>query len=208
MGDWDGDGTKTPGVVRGNLWYLRNTNTPGVADIVFAYGVATDIPIAGDWDGDGIDSPGVVREHVTFYPPDGVGIGADTWHLRNSNSPGFGEINFMFANPGSPVVGDWDGDGDDGVGMVADGGISQVYDPSNKWELDTDLDGTADTEFTYGRVGDFPIAGDWDGDELESVGVVRGNRWFLKNENTGGPGDVSFFYGTATDIPLVWGDGP
>lgn len=34
MGDWDGDGTRTPGVFRNGLWFLRNSNTTGIADLV------------------------------------------------------------------------------------------------------------------------------------------------------------------------------
>src|SRR4051812_1738521 len=31
VGDWDGDGTDTPGVFRDGTFYLRNSNTSGVA---------------------------------------------------------------------------------------------------------------------------------------------------------------------------------
>ena len=37
FGDWDGDGVATPGVKRGNAFLLRNSNTPGVADICLLY---------------------------------------------------------------------------------------------------------------------------------------------------------------------------
>ncbi|MBW3547811.1 MAG: hypothetical protein KY452_06725 [Actinobacteria bacterium] len=46
MGDWNGDGTETPGVVRGNTWYLRNSNTTGVADVSFRYGNEDDVPLS------------------------------------------------------------------------------------------------------------------------------------------------------------------
>jgi hypothetical protein len=41
-GDWDSDGIDSPGVVRGNIWYLRNSLTSGVADASFAFGRAGD----------------------------------------------------------------------------------------------------------------------------------------------------------------------
>ncbi len=54
---------------------------------------------------------------------------------------------------------------------------------------------------------DAMIAGDWDGDESESVGVVRFGTWFLKNENTTGTSDSHFRYGHwRGDIFLVWGE--
>src|SRR5215204_4674311 len=58
MGDWNGDGIDTPGVVRGNSWYLSNTYN-GTVDRSFTYGIAGDVPVVGDWNGDGIDTPGV-----------------------------------------------------------------------------------------------------------------------------------------------------
>ena len=42
VGDWDGDGDDTPAVARnttgGLRWYLRNSNTPGAADVVLRFG--------------------------------------------------------------------------------------------------------------------------------------------------------------------------
>ncbi|NNL71291.1 MAG: choice-of-anchor D domain-containing protein, partial [Acidimicrobiia bacterium] len=49
-GDWDGNPTGTVGIYRpsdGNF-YLRNTNTTGVADIVFGFGQPGWTPVAGD----------------------------------------------------------------------------------------------------------------------------------------------------------------
>jgi len=71
VGDWNGDGIDTPGVVRGGMWYLRNSNLPGDADVSFVYGNSDDIPVVGVWNGDGIDTPGVVRGGM--------------WYLRSSN---------------------------------------------------------------------------------------------------------------------------
>jgi hypothetical protein len=81
-GDWDRDGTVTPGVLRGNTWYLRNGNSAGAANIVFSYGLATDFPVTGDWDGDGTVTPGVLR--------------GNTWYLRNGNSAGAANTVFTY----------------------------------------------------------------------------------------------------------------
>ena len=200
MGDWDGDGLKTPGVLYDNKWFLRNSNTSGFADIAFTYGVKGDFPIVGDWNGDGIDTPGVVREDITFLPPDGEIIHPNTWHLRNSNSTGVADNDVTFAFPGFPVVGDWDGDGSDGIGMVSKN--------TNRWELDDNLDGVEDVEFFYGSAGDTPVAGDWDGDGDDTPGVRQWNVWALRNSNTSGVADFSFAYGSGTHWPLVWGQAP
>jgi hypothetical protein len=201
MGDWDGDGVKTPGAVRGNTWYLRNSNTSGFADVVLKYGFASDVPIAGDWDGNGTDTVGVFRPFP--LPCQNTFEGCrSSWHLRNENSTGKGDINFDFSRRGVPIVGDWDGDGDDTPGLR--------FEDSNRWDL-SNANATQfapDIVLNYGSASFIPIAGDWDGDERESIGAVgEGNVWFLKNENTSGTSDTHFRYGHwRGDIFLVWGE--
>jgi len=66
MGDWNGDGTDTPGVVRNGVWHLRNSNTTGFGEISLAYGDPGDTPVVGDWDGNGTDTPGGVEGPGAF----------------------------------------------------------------------------------------------------------------------------------------------
>jgi hypothetical protein len=65
--------------------------------------------------------------------------------------------------------------------------------------------------FAYGRAGDHPFFGHWDGRSVQSApGVVRGATWLLRRSQTGGPADLSFTYGRVGDVPVVgdWnGDG-
>jgi hypothetical protein len=56
VGDWDGNGTYTPGVADpdsgGTLtWSLRNSNSAGPPDAAppFQFGSAASLPVAGDW---------------------------------------------------------------------------------------------------------------------------------------------------------------
>jgi len=51
VGDWDGNGTDTIGVFRNGVFYLRNSNTNGFADLAFTYGQPGDVPVVGDWNG-------------------------------------------------------------------------------------------------------------------------------------------------------------
>ncbi|MEA2844239.1 MAG: hypothetical protein QOJ69_1910, partial [Actinomycetota bacterium] len=44
-GDWDGNGTETPGVVRSGTWYLVNGLNRGFADVNFGYGDPGDFPL-------------------------------------------------------------------------------------------------------------------------------------------------------------------
>jgi PKD repeat protein len=132
--------TSTIGIYRNGLFYLRNSNSNGFADMTIGYGIATDIPLAGDWNGDGIDTIGVYRKGV-FY-------------LRNSNSNGFADITFGYGNLAgdTPVIGDWNGDGIDTVGVYRNG-VFYLRNSNNN--------GIADLAFTYGQPGDIPLIGDW-----------------------------------------------
>jgi len=65
----------------------------------------------------------------------------------------------------------------------------------------------ADQDFFYGTAGDVPIAGDWDGDGIDTPGIYRNvggaMTFFLINNNTGGFADVSFAFGQPGDIPIA-----
>ncbi len=65
----------------------------------------------------------------------------------------------------------------------------------------------ADNDFFYGLAGDTPLAGDWDGDGIDTPGIYRNVNgvmtFFLINNNTGGFADISFGYGQPGDIPLA-----
>ena len=103
VGDWNGNGVHTIGVVRGNRWLLRNSNRAGAPDYDFVFGQPGDIPVVGDWNGDGRTWIGMVR--------------GDRWMLRSSLSSGNPHFDFTFGGgPGYPVTGDWDGNGVTGVG--------------------------------------------------------------------------------------------
>lgn len=179
-GDWDGNGTDTPGVVRGNTWFLRNSNTGGPADISFTYGTATDIPVVGDWDGNGSYTPGIVR--------------GNTWFLRNSNSSGSAQVTFNFGQQGDiRIAGDWDGNGTFTPGVAR----------GTSWFLrNSNTGGAADVNFAFGAAGDRPIVGDWDGNGTTTPGVLRGATWFLRNANSGGSAQITFAYGRACDVAV------
>jgi hypothetical protein len=100
VGDWDGDGDDSVGVYvpASGVFFLRNSNTPGPADVAFGFGPpgGAMVPIVGDWDGVGPDTVGL-------YDP-----ATGTFFLRNSNSPGPAELVFAFGAPGlTPLRGNW-----------------------------------------------------------------------------------------------------
>ena len=189
MGDWDGDGIKTPAVYRNGTFYLRNSNDSGVADFVFEFyppGVVThpQVPVAGDWNGDGVDGVGVVHN--------------GQWDLFDPGETEAEDEEFFFRYGNAsdrPITGDWDGDGSDTPGVVR--GFT--------WFLrNQNTTGVADNRFTYGAHGDVPLAADFDGDGIDGPTVVRGARWYVRNSNSTGIANSSFYYGNPGDIPLVW----
>ena len=87
-----------------------------------------------------------------------------------------------------------------------------VFRPSNGllYLKNTNVSGYADIAINYGMGGDYPIAGDWDGDGIESIGIYRNGKFYLRNSNTVGYADIEFAFGSAGDQPVVgdWnGDG-
>jgi uncharacterized delta-60 repeat protein len=70
--------------------------------------------------------------------------------------------------------------------------------------------GFANTEFFYGQAGDIPVAGDWNGDGIDTVGIYRNGTFFLRNSNNTGFADLAVPFGGPGDLPIVgdWdGDG-
>ena len=183
-------------------FFVRNSNTSGIANSSFSYGPAGAgrIPIVGNWNGDGVATIGLYDPtHAAFF-------------LRNSNTAGVADISFTFGPVGSgliPLVGDWNGDGIDTIGL---------YDPAQAtFSLrNSNSSGGADISFTFGPagLGWIPLVGDWNGDGIDTIGLYDPTHaaFFLRNSNTTGVADVSFSYGPAGLgwIPLAgdWnGDG-
>lgn len=170
------------------IFYLRNSNTTGIADTTFQYGPVGSnwFPLMGDWNGDGIDTPGV-------YDPI-----SSVFYLRNSNSPGpVDAAYFVYGFPRSkwiPLVGDWDGDGRDSVGF---------YDRARAtFHLRNSLTaGIDDITFTYGLRNNnwISIVGDWNGDGIDTIGLYQRSTgsFFLRNSNTTGIADIFLYYGPA-----------
>ncbi|HEV8426967.1 MAG TPA: SBBP repeat-containing protein [Pyrinomonadaceae bacterium] len=195
VGDWDGTGTDRPGVFRPSTGQFL-LQLKGTTVITVNFGQAGDLAVVGDWDGNGIDTPGV------FNPATGqwqLTNGLKNQNINNS-SPG---VNFTFVlgqNGDIPIVGDWDANGIDGVGVFSTG--------TSTFRLSNGFQGTVDIKpFIFGNLGSKPIAGDWDGDGFDSVGVFSQNTgtMALNNLNNAGNGvgDIVFNFGQTGDIPLA-----
>jgi murein DD-endopeptidase MepM/ murein hydrolase activator NlpD len=199
VGDWDGDGRTTVGVVvSGDEWQLRNEHA-GESDLSFAYGPAPGRPLLGDWNGDGIDTPGwQVGQHV---------------HLQAATPDGEDLVVDHALQPGDvAVAGDWNGDGRDTVGVRRDASF-HLYDELELFDPLADLDeeGAAAHVVVFGEADDLPVVGDWNGDERDTVGIRRGDTWFLLDDHEDvEPDHVVVFGREPGDEPIVgdWnGDG-
>ena len=186
MGDWDADGTRTPGAYRGGTFYLNNENDGSPADITFAFGNPRGFPVVGDYNGDRSEDVAVYR----------FGL----WQVRLSTGATYTTMFGAGTWPATvPVAGDWDGNGTDGIGTY-------TY-ATATWALRNNPTGTdgADVTFVFGTPNaSYPVPGDWDANGTDTVGVRTGTTWDLRNSNPPGPPEITLSFGAANDLPLTW----
>ncbi|HKI03625.1 MAG TPA: PQQ-dependent sugar dehydrogenase [Thermoanaerobaculia bacterium] len=184
-GDWDGNGTSTPGFYdpASGLFRLKNSLTGPNADIFLQVNApARAVAVAGDWDGDGRDTVGLYDS------------ASGRFLLKNSLAGSGFDVTFNFGAPGQariPLAGDWDGNGADGVGL---------YDPTESFfMLASSFTGSIDLQFQFGPRGrgSLAVAGDWDGDGRDGVAVYdpASAVFRLRNAPSGGNPDAQFRFG-------------
>lgn len=186
-------------------FHLKATNTVGGQVQIIRFGPRSNswAPLAGDWNGDG-------QATIGFYDPQ-----AETFRLKNTLRGGGSDILLTVDSPSGNVVavaGDWDGDGDDTVGL---------YDrTTGTFHLKNTLTGSGfDTTWRLEVAGVangslLPLAGDWNGDGTDTVGVYNpgSSIFYLDNDNGQGDtvADLQFQFGNRGSLPVAgdWnGDG-
>lgn len=184
MGDWDGNGSATPGRFTDGSWRMVDDDPARTSSITF--GQAGDLPVVGDFDGDGRDDIGVRRGSQFLLRYTAAGAARPT--------AGPPSATFAFGpSGGRPVAGDWDGDGVDTVGTVHSG----------RWRL-ADAQGAALPSFVYGLTTDQPVVGDWDRDGRTDIGVYRKGVWRLRYSADAGPGQLVVTFGDPAGTAVVW----
>ncbi len=180
----------TIGIYRNHTFYLRYSNSTGIADRVILFGGGAAYPITGNWSGSGIDSIGIYDQSSGVF------------YLRDTNTPGAPDHQFTLGNPGDmPIAGRWANDmAHDGVG---------VFRPSNGilYLKKTLVTGVADYAMVLGNPGDVGIAGDWNGDGIDSPGVYRPTNsvFYLTDRVQNGIvyGDYALVLGRPNDMPIT-----
>jgi uncharacterized protein len=130
--------------------------------------------------------------------PDTVGVYKDgTFYLRNTNNSGAADITAAFGGDPAdlPVVGDWNGNGIDTIG---------VYRNSTGFFLLSDSNTAPAVNYTvlFGNPGDTPFAGRWTADMVGSgIGVYRNSNGILyqKKQLTTGVDDFFAIFGNPGD---------
>jgi hypothetical protein len=225
VGDWDGDGIVTFGLVRSNVpvgsntVYLWNTNTVGPPDVIIeGIGAVGDLFIVGDWDGNGTDTLGLMRPNSP--------AGSNTivyWNTLTSPPPApDGSISAIGEAGDVPFTGKWNGTGGTSIALLR----PNVPAGSNSVFVWLTLPGTPPPgpDVTIGGLGvngDVPLGGDWDGTGSDTLGLFRtdtppgSTTFFLWNTvNLGlvppAPDATVAGYGLSTDLPVVghWGNSP
>jgi hypothetical protein len=184
VGDYNGDGKSELGVFYKGEWFLDlNGNGQWDAEDLWAkLGNEHDRPVTGDWDGDGKDDIGIFGPK---WPGDPVHLeheaglpDQDNRRLvkqRAKNVP---------PNPDQAT------DGERLLRLTAHG------------KERADL---IDHVFQFGASQDIPIAGDWNGDGIRSIGVFRDGKWHFDMDGDGrwSAGDKTAEFGEKGDLPVV-----
>lgn len=162
-GDWNGDGLSEVGVWRPSTRrFLLDNNGNGRWDgvtggdtLTAAFGLETDRPITGDWNGDGRDDVGFWRPDTRRFYLDTNGN--DAWDgtlLGDTLTPAFGLATDL------PVIGDWNGDGTDDVGVWRPSIQRFLLDTNGNDRWDGTLGGDTLTA-PFGLATDLPLGGRW-----------------------------------------------
>ncbi len=169
------------------MFYLRDTNTSGVADNAFPYGPGGSnlIPITGDWTNSGITTIGLYSQAT------------GTVYLRNESSSGVADTTFQFGPAGNnliPFAGNWTDSGITTIGLYSQA-TGTVY------LRNENSSGVADTTFQFGPAGNslLPIAGDWTASGITTIGLYSQatGTVYLLNENSSRVADITFQFGPA-----------
>jgi hypothetical protein len=199
------DGTFNDGVgtFRGSSQFiLSNSTLAPNDDINTTIAQAGNFPVTGDWDRDGDDDLGAYNSNTGQF------FIRTKLKFCNVCPPVLTNVTINFGQPGDlPVTGDWNADGFDTIGVFRPG-AGQFF--LNNDQLSTltvpTLNLQPQVTVNFGIAGDQPMAGDWDSDGEDSVGVFRpsAGQFFLTNDNVLQANvDIGGNFGAVEDLPIA-----
>lgn len=166
IGDWDGDTWDEPGYydVRAGRVFLAAAHAEGRPLAIAAFGEPWRLAVAGDWDGRGRDGVGLLNPWTLELRLWADATGATplrVYHLAGiqmAEAATWAEIHWQI------LAGDWDGDGQDELGLYdpADGSL-RLW-PGHGAEV-------SPRRWATDQFARKAVAGDWDGDGRDSVGL-------------------------------------
>ena len=181
-GDFNGDGVAEVGVFVNGNWYI-DLNGNGVwddGDLWAKLGEPGDLPVVGDWDGDGKDDIGIFGPE---WPGDSKAVMSEPG-LPDRQNETQGARKNMPPRPYDTALG------------------HRTLKRTANGEVRSDV---IDHVFYFGGSGDIPVAGDWNGDGVDTIGVFNNGTWILDDNGDGRwlPGETMVELGQAGDIPIV-----
>lgn len=113
--------------------------------------------------------PGLISNTVGLYIPN-----SGQWQFRNTNDSGGADMSFQFGMGGIPIIGDWDGDGIDGIAIYQNGLFMLREIRSStvaEWSVNF---GPMEANWQA-------IAGDWNGDGVDGLGLYKDGVFILSD---------------------------
>jgi serine-aspartate repeat-containing protein C/D/E len=213
------------------VWSLSQTTAEGISIVEteepLEFGMLKGIPVVGDFNGDGDDEFGVFKDGYWMIDLNGN----QRWDSADLMVR-LGEVGDR------PIVGDWDGDGKDDVGIYGPiweldreaiarehglpnpenqaytppKNIPPSYDDANvgsrvmmKSRLGSQRADVVDHVFGMGDGEEVPLAGDWNGNGIRSIGTFQAGVWQLDVNGDGrfDGNDPIVTFGRSGDLPVV-----
>ena len=168
-----------------------------------------------------LTTSGIVGASITSISSDSGAMRTVTISTGSGNGTirlDLADNNSIVDAAGNPLGGAAIGDGNFTTGQVytinktGGGDTTGVFRPGNGllYLKNANTSGFANVAINYGTAGDYPVAGDWDGNGTATIGIYRNGIFYLRNSNTPGFADLVFTFGQPGDQPVAgdWnGDG-
>ncbi|MBI3464276.1 MAG: VCBS repeat-containing protein, partial [Planctomycetes bacterium] len=163
-------------------WFidLNGNGTWDKDDLWAKLGYRDDMPVTGDWDGDGKTDIGIFGP---AWPGDPRAVKAEPG-LPEATNDAMGKKKNVPPEPDEAAI-----------------GVRRLQRSSRGVQREDLIDHV----FHYGIGGDKPVAGDWNGDGVATIGVFRDGEWVMDTDGDGKTTgrDQSAQFGQAGDLPVV-----